>query len=54
MEFKQQICSFLVDAMHEAQVLNQSGKEPQVIITEVATVFKFREMQVFLKVCKEC
>ena len=51
LEFKQPICKFIVDAMHEGQSRNPPAKDCLDIVSEVASVFEFRDVQAFLTVC---
>ena len=48
--FKQPICKFVVDAMDEIQSLNPSSKGSLDVVSEVASVFEFRDVHSFLKV----
>lgn len=48
--FKQPICKFVVDAMDEIQSLNPSSKVSLDVVSEVASVFEFRDVHSFLKV----
>ncbi|RMX47129.1 hypothetical protein pdam_00018677 [Pocillopora damicornis] len=47
--FKQPICKFVVDAMDEIQSLNPSSKVSLDVVSEVASVFEFRDVHSFLK-----
>ncbi|XP_022800792.1 serine/threonine-protein kinase ATR-like [Stylophora pistillata] len=47
--FKQPICKFVVDAMDEMQNLNPSSKGSLDVVSEVASVFEFRDVHSFLK-----
>lgn len=49
-DFKQDICKFVVNTIHDIQSSNPSAKKSMDIITEVANVFDYRDMQTFLMV----
>jgi len=49
-EFKLAICKFIVDAVHDLQATNPSTKESLDVVTEVASVFEYRDIQSFLTV----
>lgn len=48
--FKQPICKFVVDAMDKIQSLNPAAKVSLDVVSEVASVFEFRDVHSFLKV----
>jgi hypothetical protein len=49
-EFKQAICKFAVNTIHDIQSTNPSAKKSMEVITEVANVFDYRDIQTFLMV----
>ncbi|KAK3744393.1 hypothetical protein QZH41_012155, partial [Actinostola sp. cb2023] len=53
-EFKLAICKFIVDAVHDLQATNPSTKESLDVVTEVASVFEYRDIQSFLTSTLRC
>ena len=50
--FKQSICKFVVDAIDKIQSQNPAAKVSLDVVSEVASVFEFRDVHSFLKVLK--
>lgn len=48
--FKQSICKFVVDAIDRIQSQNPAAKVSLDVVSEVASVFEFRDVHSFLKV----
>ena len=48
--FKQSICKFVVDAIDKIQSQNPTAKVSLDVVSEVASVFEFRDVHSFLKV----
>ena len=48
--FKQSICKFVVDAIDKIQSHNPAAKVSLDVVSEVASVFEFRDVHSFLKV----
>lgn len=52
--FKQPICKFVVDAIDKIQNRNPAAKVSLDVVSEVASVFEFRDVHSFLKVHVLC
>ena len=50
LDFKQQICKFVVDAIDRIQSQNPNAKVSLDCVLEVASVFEFKDVHSFLKV----
>lgn len=48
--FKQSICKFVVDAIDKIHSQNPAAKVSLDVVSEVASVFEFRDVHSFLKV----
>lgn len=48
--FKQSICKFVVDAIDRIQSQSPAAKVSLDVVSEVASVFEFRDVHSFLKV----